>query len=104
MHRLIFLLHHKYLPSQIDHIDGNILNNRIENLRAATPSQNGSNKPKTRFNTSGFKGVVPVKNGYGAKIMKNKKAYWLGTFAEPEVAHAAYVAASKKLHGEFSHE
>ena len=33
IHRLMFLMHHRYLPKQVEHIDNNSLNNRIENLR-----------------------------------------------------------------------
>lgn len=42
-HRFIFLLHHKYLPHHVDHIDRDKSNNVINNLRAATSSENGLN-------------------------------------------------------------
>ena len=57
VHRIIFLMHHGYMPELIDHIDGNTLNNRIENLRPATKSTNGMNRGKQKNNTSGYKGV-----------------------------------------------
>ena len=56
-HRLIFLMHHGYLPKEIDHKDNDQLNNRIENLRPATRSQNCSNTGIGKKNTSGVKGV-----------------------------------------------
>ena len=43
-HRLIFLFHHGYLPDFIDHIDCDKTNNKIENLRACSKSENGMNR------------------------------------------------------------
>ena len=60
LHRIIFMMHHGYLPKYIDHIDGNPANNRIENLRPATSSQNNLNRGKHKRNTSGYKGVTWV--------------------------------------------
>ena len=56
-HRLIFLYHNGYIPKFIDHIDGNRINNRIENLRVATREQNNQNAKFRKDNTSGIKGV-----------------------------------------------
>ena len=103
-HRLVFLYHYGYLPEFVDHIDGDKTNNRIENLRLATRSQNGSNRPKQKDNTSGYKGVSWSKQykKWVAQIMKNNKLIYLGLFATPELASQAYNAAAEKLQGEFA--
>ena len=53
-HRLIFLMHKGYLPKTIDHINRDKLDNRIENLRPATVSQNSMNRDISSKNTSGY--------------------------------------------------
>ena len=57
IHRLIFLYHHGYLPENVDHKDGDVFNNRIENLRECTHKQNMNNVGKNAKNTSGYKGI-----------------------------------------------
>lgn len=57
LHRLIYLYHHGYLPNEIDHIDRNPSNNKIENLRAVTRTVNNINQNIKSNNTSGVKGV-----------------------------------------------
>jgi hypothetical protein len=56
-HRVIFLWHHGWLPAEIDHKDNNRSNNKIENLRAATRSQNRRNSPVQKNNALGVKNV-----------------------------------------------
>jgi HNH endonuclease/AP2 domain len=88
----------------IDHRDGNRANNRLSNLRVATSSQNNANRPLPRHNTSGFKGVHFDRRlrKWKACICKDWRTKYLGVFPTPEAAHAAYVAAARKLHGEFA--
>ncbi len=90
---------------EVDHIDGDGLNNQRSNLRIVTHSQNQMNKPKQSRNTSGFKGV------YWDKTHKKWKAYItsdgvqknLGSFKSREDAHQARSQASIAYHKEFAH-
>lgn len=86
-----------------DHIDGNGLNNRRSNLRAATHAQNIRNG-RSRGGTSQFKGVTwyPPSRRWRAAIMLNGKYNHLGYFADEAEAARAYDAAALRLHGEFA--
>jgi hypothetical protein len=87
----------------IDHRDGDPSNNRWNNLRRATVSQSNANRRIQRNNKCGFKGVAREGSGrWRAYIQKNGRKHPLGSFATPEAAHAAYVAAARRLHGEFA--
>ena len=57
IHRLVYMMHYGFMPKTIDHLDGNRLNNKIENLRPATIEENCRNSIKRTNNTSGVKGV-----------------------------------------------
>ena len=103
VHRIVFMMHHGYLPEYLDHIDGDPANNKIENLRPATYSQNNLNRGKHKRNTSGFKGVTWVKteNRYSARIAINGKRLFLGYFDDPKKAHKAYCEAAKEYEPNF---
>ena len=100
MHRVII----KAPPKMhVDHINGNGLDNRKENLRLATQSQNQHNARRRVDNPSGYKGVRAYKDTgkYQARITCSGKQYHLGYFETAIEAHNAYCAASEKLHGKF---
>jgi hypothetical protein len=104
-HRLAWLYAYGHWPTaEIDHIDGDRLNNRIANLREATRSENQRNVGVTRSNTSGFKGVYwyPRDRKWQAKIMLGGKSKHLGLFDSPDLAHAAYCEAAGRIHGDFA--
>jgi len=101
-HRLIFLYHYAYMPLQIDHIDGNPANNKIENLREATSAQNNQNRKA--IGVSNIKGVYWHKqiNRWVASICVNRKNIHLGAFKNIDDAALVATEARKKLHGEFT--
>ena len=84
----------------LDHINRDRLDNRKENLREATPSQNTANS-KIRPSRSGFKGVRKVGKKYEAKINFKGKTTRLGMHPTAEDAARAYNEACRKIHGEF---
>jgi HNH endonuclease/AP2 domain len=103
LHRVIFLMETgAWPPCEIDHCDLNRSNNRWNNLRPATKSQNRGNCPQHKDNKSGFKGVYLDKGRYWcATITVRAKKCYLGTFDTAEEAHAAYLAAAAKGFAEF---
>ncbi|MBK6599171.1 MAG: HNH endonuclease [Proteobacteria bacterium] len=99
-----FICAGRWPTTQIDHVNGDRSDNRIENLRVCTISENRWNSKKRVRNTSGFKGVSWDVNRkmWIAQIMANRKNYMLGRFKTPEEAHLAYIVAANRLHGEFA--
>ena len=104
VHRAVFLMHHGYLPDSVDHIDGNKLNNRVENLRDATLSQNQHNSKLRKDNKSGIKGVHWYKQTqkWKVELKVNGKTKHIGCFKELGDAKNAIEEARKQYHGEFA--
>lgn len=104
-HRLIWLLVSGQFPeNQIDHKNGIKDDNRFENLRHATSSQNLSNIGAKRDNTSGTKNVHwcnRVKK-WIAKVKRHGKTHRAGAFDSYEDAVSAAAIARAKIHGEFA--
>jgi hypothetical protein len=101
IHRLIWAWHGNSLePNEdIDHIDGDGLNNRIENLRAVTPKQNSENTKSARKDSkSGVKGVCWHKGTkkWEAHLGHNGKKIHLGCYKDIDEARAARIAAEKE--------
>lgn len=106
-HRLAWLYVHGVWPTHlIDHKNRNGLDNRIDNLREATPLQNMHNAGAYSNNTSGYKGVAK-------RILETGRVRWLartrikgtlkviGSFDTPEQASDAYIRFAKENHGSF---
>lgn len=105
-HRLIWKLVTGTDPGtyDIDHVDGCRTNNAWQNLRLATRSQNICNRGPHSNGTSGFKGVsfFKPKQRWRARLSIDHVEHHLGYFDTAEQAHAAYVEAAERLHGEFA--
>jgi hypothetical protein len=102
LHQIIFLYHYGFIPKYIDHADGDSLNNKIENLREATQSQNVHNSKLRRTNKSGYKGVAFYKNKWKAAIMVMGKNISLGSYEKIEDAVLAYKQGCEKFYGHFA--
>jgi len=105
-HRIIWLLNNQTIDPEleIDHKNGNPLDNTIENLRLDTKSKNMQNRKLCSRNTSGIKGVYydEFHKKYVAQLRCNKKKICLGHYDTKEEAQKVVVEARKKLHGEFA--
>jgi len=106
-HRLAWLYVYGQWPSErLDHINRDPGDNRIENLRLATRSQNAANKRS--LSASGLKGVYFTKSAkhhkrpWGSSIKVNGKSIWLGRHETPEAASLAYMRAASAHFGEYA--
>ena len=104
-HRLAYYMYHGIDPrnNEIDHKDRNGLNNKINNLRLATRSDNCKNRSMAGNNTSGVTGVYWHKRSgkWGAQIKWNGKQKHIGYFVNKEDAKQVRKEAEKKYFGEF---
>ena len=102
MHRVIMKATKGF---EVDHIDGNKLNNQKSNLRICTSAENKMNKGAQRNNKSGYKGVCwnSKTNKWQAQIKANRVLHNIGFFSSKEEAYAAYCKAAEELHGQFAH-
>lgn len=100
--RLAWLYVHGVHPTgQIDHIDGDPLNNRISNLRDVSHAVNQQNQRRAHHqNKLGMLGVVEDKRSgkFLARIFVNGKTKFLGSYRDPAEAQQAYIEAKRALH------
>lgn len=88
----------------VDHINGDGLDNRRSNLRLVSNTENMWNMRRPSSNTSGFKGVTWNNNikKWRARIKVYGEYRYLGSFADPKEAHAAYCKAAALHFGEYA--
>lgn len=88
----------------VDHINGDTLDDRRENLRLATNSQNQHNAKRRIDNSSGYKGVAfhKLSGKWSASICYQGKQKHLGLFATPEAAYEARCKKALELHGDYA--
>lgn len=90
--------------NQIDHKDGNKLNNQRNNLRPANKSQNNMNRKVHSNNTSGCTGVYQHGDKWVASIKLKERLLYLGLFDNYEEARRIREEAEIKYFGEFRRE
>lgn len=100
-HRLVFLFHHGYLPEIVDHIDCSRSNDRIENLRSATKSENGMNRSGSYAKT-GHRNVYKRGNKFQVHLSCKGVVHYIGTFMYLDAATAAAETARKQHFGDFA--
>ena len=103
-HRVIYMMHYGCMPKYVDHIDGNKLNNCIENLRDATAAQNCQNASTRVDNKSGYKNVNwnPNLHKWVVQLQANGKKHHVGCFDDLELAGLVACEARNTYHKEYS--
>lgn len=102
-HRLIwFYMTGDWPKQQIDHINGNGLDNRWANLREASPGENSRNRNQ-KVTSKNMKGTTKVKSGkWLAQINYEGETIRIGLYETEEEAHYAYCKRAEELHGAFA--
>jgi hypothetical protein len=104
IHKVIFCMHHGFMPEIVDHINGDKSDHRIENLRAATHQSNNWNRVTQSNNKLGLKNISWHKQNqkYWVQLAKNGKKI-VSVFVEDlELAELVAIEARNKYHGEFA--
>ncbi|EBS3550230.1 hypothetical protein DS608_21655 [Salmonella enterica subsp. enterica serovar Javiana] len=103
VHRLIYWLHTGEWPDgHIDHINGNSLDNRIENLRKATPKQNSQNQYNPYLSSTGYVGVRKEGRGYTAQITIDGKCRFIRGFHDAKHAALFRDIWASMVYGDFA--
>jgi hypothetical protein len=88
---------------EVDHINGDRLDNRRSNLRLATRAQNAANKVNRLGSISGYRGVFPTRGGkWQSMITFNQKQLYIGTFEDPVMAAMWYDEWARSYFGEYA--
>lgn len=104
LHRVVLGLENAPKTTYIDHINGDMLDNRRENLRVCTNAQNQWNVPKKSTSKQKYKGIRETKYGtYEVRIRHLGKRLYLGTYKTEIEAVDVYNRKARELHGEFAY-
>jgi hypothetical protein len=87
---------------EVDHINGNTLDNRIRNLRRSSKITNRYNRRKVPGTTSRYKGVHKDEGRWVASIGFKRKVYYLGRYRTEREAAEVYNKKAVELHGQFA--
>jgi hypothetical protein len=103
VHRLVWIMHYGYEPKILDHINCIPYDNRIENLREATLSQNNLNRRMHKRNITGYKGVswIAPRQLYRASLHINGTKHVFGHYKTAEEAYEVYCKEVHNRCGEF---
>jgi hypothetical protein len=103
-HRLIFMFFHGFVPDQVDHIDNCQSNNKIENLRPASQSQNCLNRKISKQNKTGYKNVSihSQTKKFHVTITLQNKIISFGLYDDLELAGLVAAEARDKYCKEFA--
>jgi len=106
IHRLIYIYHHGIAPKFIDHVNGIKSDNRIENLRSATISENNRNSKRRGNSKSGVKNVswYPNAQKWAVRIYHEGKNKYFGSFDTKEEAETVAKVNRNLLYGEFARD
>jgi hypothetical protein len=104
VHRLIFMMFNGFFPKEVDHINNNRIDNRIENLRASDKTTNKHNSLKPITNTSGIKGVSWHKKNknWRCSLWTNNKSKEVSGFKTKELAQEFIELWREMAHGKFA--
>lgn len=100
-HRLVFILHHGFIPKFIEHVNGNKKDNRIENLQACSRQPNGWNSIGSMARKSlKWRGVYRKGVQWEASISHEGQRISLGVFDDEKEAASTYNIAAKKYYSD----
>lgn len=104
VHRLVFLMHHRFLAGCIDHVNCDRSDNKIENLREATHSQNQCNQRQRTSTKSGLRDVYFSHhvNMWRVRVAFDGKRKDFGHYRNINDAKEAAIKARNEMHKEFA--
>jgi len=104
VHRVIYFIHYNIWPDYVDHINANKLDNRIENLRSCSNTENSYNAKLSKSNKSGFKGICWSKQRkkWHVQITAGGKRVVSKYFENIKDAKDCVAIERATIHGEFA--